>query len=226
MISLRNPGKIYPVSEDIVEIDLGTDIDEYNYDGRYVFRGNVDPEHSTDSIKVYWLYDDNSKRVGLVEHEGDDHTCLWFRSNVFSTLLQEDWEAQDKTLWSLMSQAAYEDCMKHGWTTVEKVAERTRLNIITPDMLKKCTIPVLQKCSRCMSTKQKNCLLQDVTKSHDIYSTIFVDEDGVVYSPPDDSIVYATLRRLVGFDSPAPAFASGSGAGAGAGAGAEVGAGI
>jgi len=222
MISLRNAGKIYPVSEDIVEIDLGTDIDEYNYDGRYVFRGNMDPEHSTESIKVYWLYDDNSKRVGLVEHEGDEHTCLWFKQTEFGTLLQEDWEAQDKTLWSLMSQSAYEDCMKHGWTTVQKVAERTRLSIVTPDMIKNGKIPTIHKCSRCMSTRQKNCLLQDITKSYDIYSTIFVDNDGVIYSPPDDSVIYATLRRLVGFDSPAPVDGSGSGTTVGV----EVGAGV
>lgn len=216
MLSSRNLGKVYPVSEDIVEVDFGTDVEEYNYDGKYVFRGNLDPEHSTDSIKVYWLYDDNSKRVGLVEHENDKHSCLWFKSNVFSTLLQEDWEAQDKTLWSLMSQAAYEDCMKNGWTTIEKLAERTRLSLVTPKHIVE-GLPSTKKCSRCMGRRQKGCLLTETEHTFDIYSTVFVDEDGVLYTPPDDSVVYATLRRRAGLASP-------DDAAAGAGA-AEVGAG-
>ncbi len=214
MLSSRNPGKLYPVSEDVVEIDLGTDVEEYNYDGRYVFRGNLDPDHSTDDIKVYWLYDDNSKRVGLVEHQGDEHTCMWFKNNVFSTLLQEDWDAQDKTLWSLMSQAAYEDCMKHGWTTVQKVAERTRLTIVTPDAIIN-GLPNIEKCSRCMGTRQPGCLLSNEKHAFDIYSTMFVDDDGVLYTPSDDSMIYAILRRRAGLASPEPAEAS-TGAGAGA----------
>lgn len=215
MLSSRNVGKLYPVSEDIVETDMGTDVEEYNYDGRYVFRGNIDPEHSTDKINVYWLYDENSKRVGLVEHEGEEHTCLWFKSNVFSTLLQEDWECQDKTLWSLMSQAAYEDCMKHGWTTIEKVSERTDLNIVTPSMLIHGMAPV-QKCRRCLGRRQSSCIVEKNAKMFDIYSTIFVDDDGVIYTPPSDSTVYATLRRRTGFASPEPADAVITGAGAGA----------
>lgn len=217
MLSSRNLGKIYPVSEDIVETDMDTDVEEYNYDGRYVFRGNVDPEHSTESIKAYWLYDKNSKRVGLAEHEGESHTCLWFKSNVFATLLQEDWEAQDKMLWSLMSQAAYEDCMKHGWTTVEKIAERTKLTIITPKNLIDGNITIL-KCSRCMGHKQKGCLLSGSLHDFDIYSTIFVDDDGVLYTPPDDSIVYAILRRRTGLASPVDTdVTAGSGTAVGAG---------
>lgn len=208
------------MSEDIVEIDIGTDVDEYNYDGKYVFRGNIDPEHSTESVKVYWLYDDSSKRVGLVEHEGEEHTCLWFKNNVFSSLLQEDWDAQDRTLWSLMSQAAYEDCMKHGWTTVEKVAERTKLTLVTPKAIID-GLPTVVKCSRCMGRRQLGCLVKNEKHAFDIYSTVFVDDDGVLYTPPDDSIVYAILRRRAGLLSPADDEA---GAGSGAAA-AAVGAG-
>ena len=80
---------VYPVDESITDFDLNTDIEEYNYDSRVVFRGNMDPEYSTESVKVYWLYDDSNKRIGLVEHTADDaHTCLWYRDNVFSTLMQ------------------------------------------------------------------------------------------------------------------------------------------
>ena len=197
MLSVRNPGKVYPVSEDVFENDIDTDVEEYNYDGKFVFRGNLDLSQSTDKVHVYWLYNNDSKRVGLVEHCGDEHTCLWYRNNVFSTLLQEDWEAQDKTLWSLMSQAAYEDCMKHGWTTVQKVAERTHLPIVTISDIVNGFTPA-EKCSRCMGKKQKGCLVQTKTCSFDIYSTVFVDDDGVIYTPPSDTSIYATLRARRG----------------------------
>lgn len=197
MLSVRNPGKIYPVSEDIIETDMDTDVEEYNYDGKFVFRGNLDRIHSTSDVKVYWLYDNNCKRIGLVEHTANDHTCLWYKNNVFSTLLQEDWEAQDKTLWSIMTQAAYEDCMKHGWTTIQKVAERTHLTILTPaDITSDFVSP--NKCSRCMGRRQQGCILQEKTCNFDIYSTVFVDDDGVIYTPPSDTTVYATLRARRG----------------------------
>jgi hypothetical protein len=54
MIGLRS---IYPVDESIATFDLDTDVEEYNYDGRTVYRGNLDPEYSKDGLQVYWLYD-------------------------------------------------------------------------------------------------------------------------------------------------------------------------
>ena len=45
---------VYPVDESIADFDLNTDIEEYNYDGRTVFRGNMDPEFSKEGRKVYW----------------------------------------------------------------------------------------------------------------------------------------------------------------------------
>ena len=45
MFSLRNSGKVYPVSKDVTENDLDADVEEYNYDGRLVFRGNLDTDH-------------------------------------------------------------------------------------------------------------------------------------------------------------------------------------
>ena len=218
MLSVRNPGKVYPVSEDIVETDMDTDVEEYNYDGKFVFRGNLDRNHSTQNVKVYWLYDNNCKRIGLVEHTENEHTCLWYKNNVFSTLLQEDWEAQDKTLWSLMTQAAYEDCMKHGWTTIQKVAERTHLTIVTPSDIMS-DFNITEKCSRCMGRRQKGCVIQEKTCNFDIYSTVFVDDDGVIYTPPSDTTIYATLRARRGLAG------SSEETGAATGAGAEVGAG-
>ena len=35
-------GRLYPVEDGIAEFDLDTDIEEYDYDGRTVYRGNLD----------------------------------------------------------------------------------------------------------------------------------------------------------------------------------------
>ena len=217
MFSVRIPGKLFPVLEDVSESDMDTDVEEYNYDGRFVFRGNIDPDHSTSTVQVYWLYDQNSKRVGVAEHEGEEHSTLWFKSNVFGTLLQEDWEAQDRTIWSLMSQAAYEDCMKHGWTTIQKVAERTNLNLVTPSDIINGVCPI-QKCTRCLGETQERCLTVKNLPRIDVYSTVFVDEDGVLFTPPSDSTVYATLRRRMGLTSEESGAAVGAAVGAGAAA--------
>jgi hypothetical protein len=200
MFSVRNPNKIYPVDRDVTENDRDADVEEYNYDGRLVFRGNLDTDHSTDTVNVYWLYDDNSIRVGLAEHVGDEHTALWFKDNDFSTLLQEDWEPQDRTLWSLMTVEAYEDCMKNGWTTVEKVAERTKLTLVTPSMIIN-GVPELKRCTKCMGSRQKGCFLSSCKSNFDVYSTMFVDDDGVLFTPPSDSNIYATLRLRAGLAS-------------------------
>lgn len=189
MFSVRNPGKVYPVSEDIVETDMDTDVDEYNYDGKLVYRGNLDTAHSTPDVQVYWLYDDNSKRVGLAEHSNGEHTALWFRDNEFSTLLQEDWTPHNKTLWSLMSQFAYEDCMKHGWTTVKQIGERTKLTIVTPDDLVAGVTPI-KLCTRCILSNHAGCLIQEKEYKNDPYQTLFVDEDGVIFVPPSDSKLF------------------------------------
>lgn len=216
-------GTLYPVDEDITEFDLGSDVSEYEYDGRSVFRGNLDPTFSTSELQVYWLYDDY-KRVGLVEHTSEeDYTCYWFRDNVWATLLQEDWTSADKTLWNIMSEAAYEDCMKNGWDTVRDIKARTSLTIVTPVDITKGYTPVDHLCVRCGGGGQPGCTQVKKTPKFDVFSTIFVDDDGVIYVPPSDTRAYATLRRTAGFLAPDDgASTTGSEAvGVGAGAGAS-----
>ncbi len=188
---------MYPVSEDVSEVDLNTDVDEYNYDGKLVFRGNLDVQYSTADVSVYWLYDENSKRIGLVEHAGKEHSALWFRDTPFGTLLQEDWGAENKTIWSLMTQAAYEDCMKWDWTTIERVSKRTRLTLVTvSDVISGIKSP--ETCTRCLGVKQDKCMTTLKKNTFDIFSAIFVDEDGVIYIPPQDTRVYDILKEKAG----------------------------
>jgi hypothetical protein len=219
---------IYPVDESIATFDLDTDVEEYNYDGRTVYRGNLDPEYSKDGLQVYWLYDEDNKRIGLAEHTGSLHKCLWYRDNVFSTLLQEDWTAYDETVWNIMTDTAYNDCMKRGWSTVEHLKTRTQaLKLVTPDDIAK-NQQRQEFCSRCLSTKiHPGCIVLAGKKQLTLFDTLFVDNDGTIYIPPGDSIVYrcggggdyATFLRRG-----AAAAEVGAGAGAGAGAGGSIGA--
>ena len=210
---------LYPVDESIADFDLNTDIEEYNYDGRTVFRGNMDPEFSKDGLKVYWLYDEDNKRVGLVEHTaGDEHRCLWYRNNVFSTLLQEDWSVYDETIWQLLSETAYDDCMRRGYTVNDLKAHTQALRIVTPSDLSHKTLPLANSaCLQCHapeSKKHAGCVLSPANEKESLtlFDTLFVDEDdGTIYIPPGDSVVYATFLRR------GAAAAAGAGAGAGAG---------
>lgn len=199
MIGLRS---IYPVDESIATFDLDTDVEEYNYDGRTVYRGNLDPEYSRDGLQVYWLYDEDNKRVGVAEHTGSSsHKCLWYRDNVFSTLLQEDWTVYDETVWNIMTDTAYNDCMKRGWTTVEHLKTRTQaLKLVTPEDIygKK---QQQDFCSRCLSLSTKlnaGCIVvaeSERKKQLTLFDTLFVDNDGTIYIPPGDSVVYRRDRE-------------------------------
>jgi hypothetical protein len=193
----RNCKHVYPVNPDITEFDLDTDIEEYNYDGREVFRGNLDPQYSTSKMSVYWLYEDD-KRVGLVEHFEDKHDCYWFRDNVFSSLLQEDWTMQDRTIWNMMSEEAYEDCMRKRLDTPEKLKQYTSIEIITPaDII---AYKSVEKCCiKCQSTKlYKGCITDKKSSPvFDVFYTLFVDSDGIIYVPPSDTKVYSMLLEQV-----------------------------
>ena len=183
----------------------------------------MDPEFSKDGLKVYWLYDDDNKRVGVVEHSADDtHTCLWYRNNVFSTLLQEDWSVYDETIWQLLSETAYDDCMRRGYTVNDLKAHTQALRIITPsDLAHKTTADhACLQCHTPQSKKRPGCIFtpENEKESLTLFDTLFVDEDdGTIYIPPGDSVVYATFLRR------GAAAAAGAGAGGGAGAGAEAG---
>ena len=197
MLSLRR-NIVYPAETDITDFDLDTDVEEYNYDGRLVFRGNLDPQYSDDTFQVYWLYDDSNKRVGLAEHQGEkDHICYWIRDNEFSTLLQEDWVSRDKTLWHIMSATAFEDCIRNGWTTVDSLRNRTSLTILRPKDILDYHDPEAV-CIRCGSGGHSGCQMEKHQAHYDVFFTLFVDDDGIIYAPPSDTRVYALRRRAAG----------------------------
>jgi len=197
MLAADGGERLYPVEDGIAEFDLNTDIEEYDYDGRTVYRGNLDPDLSVDGRSVYWLYE-NDTRVGLVEHTSDTHKCYWYRTNVYSTLFQEDWTVYDETVWNILPQKAYDECMRYGWTTVPQLQARTKLALCTPEDF---TRPALANtsgvCERCSGTcKHPGCVpvLRTIDEKN-VFSVVFLDDEGTIYVPPSDTKAYATLRR-------------------------------
>lgn len=187
MLSRLRKGLVYPVSTDITEHDLNTDIESWTYDDREVFKGNVDPDYLDKGLNVYWLYDDFNIRVGLAEHEQSDENqfaILWYKSNPFATFFQDDgWHSTDTQLWAKMPQEAYEDCLNAGIQSPKDLlqkypAMKTRLVTLHA---------VLEQpeyiCGTCFDTKCKKTL-----HKHECEQTLFVDDDFVIYSPPQQPV--------------------------------------
>lgn len=185
MFSRLRKNIVYPVSRDITEHDLGTEVDEWTYGDRQVFRGNVDPTYLAENLYVYWLYDDNNFRIGLAEHEvksPSQFAILWFKDTPFGTLLQQDdWKSEDRTFWSLLSQHAYEDCLRKNIRTPEELVQQypaMKTRLVTPSMIAKNehTADVLY-CASCFRSSCKK-----KSTSTDFNSLIFLDSDWVLYS--------------------------------------------
>lgn len=194
MFSKLRKNLVYPVSRDITEHDLGTEVDEWTYGDRQVFRGNVDPDYLSKDLYVYWLYDDNNLRCGLAEHDIKDprqFAVLWFHDTPFGTLLQQDgWKSEDKTFWSLLSQHAYEDCLRKNIQTPEDLlrqypAMKTRL--VTPQMIAQ--DKHTEDVTYCVDCFRSTCKKKSTTT--DFNTLYFLDNDWVLYSRstplPDDS---------------------------------------
>jgi hypothetical protein len=194
MYSILKPDYVYrDISEDIADNDDDYDAEEWNYNGRDVFRGSLDRSFEWN---VYWLYDD-VKRVGLAEHDPENPDIfhvLWFRDNVFSTLFQEDWKTKDATLWSILSNEAYQDCLEDDFKTVVDRTLHTNIRIITPDMIQ--NMPEIHECIKC--GKKSLLSLNGCSEIKRPYiadcSVLFVDESFVMYTAPTDSRVWSKVH--------------------------------
>lgn len=190
MFSILRKGLLYKnVSSDIVEHDLDIDVDQWSYDGRDVYRGVLDTEYLPHKLNVYWLYDENSMRVGLVEHESDSlevYKALWFYDNPFATLLQDDsWKSEGRTLWSKLSNEAYQDCFENDFRDVADMALNSGILLVTPQSL--IEKPKIYNCEMCKKKSfSQRCPNAKVLECD--FSILFVDEDFVIYSkPPSDA---------------------------------------
>ena len=186
MFSLLRKGLVYKdISPDILEHDEDIDADQWVYDDREVYRGRFDPRYTEHNLNVYWLYDDNLNRVGLAEHDADNSTefkALWFMDNPFATLYQDEaWISKDKTLWSLFTNEAYQDCLEDDFLTVFDRCLTSKYRLVTPEFL--INPPTVYECRKCgkKSLKQlKNCV--DVVETPYFTSNLlFVDDSFILY---------------------------------------------
>jgi len=198
MFSKLRPSLIYKnLSPEIANHDQDIDADEWDYNGRTVYRGIADPTYLEHGLSVYWLYDSDLKRVGLSEHEKEDEEkfeALWFRENEFSTLLQEDWVSLDKTIWSQLSSDAYQDCLDDDFANVIDRTLSSTVRLITPSFIE--IAPSIYECEKCKKSsisEMKNC--STVKKTYVTSNSIlFIDSNYVLYVPPTNSIVWSKLK--------------------------------
>ena len=199
MFSKLRPTLIYRnLSPEIANHDQDIDADEWDYNGRIVYRGLCDPNYENEGLSVYWLYDADLKRVGLSEHEKNNEEKfepLWFLDNEFSTLFQESWTSVDKTLWTLLSSEAYQDCLEDDFTTVIDRTLSSNSRLVTPEFIQ--LLPEVYSCERCGKQsilEMNNCSTVKKTYLNSINSILFINSNYVLYVPPVDSSVWVKLK--------------------------------
>ena len=198
MFSKLRPTLCYKnLSPEIANHDQDIDADEWDYNGRMVYRGLADPRYDNEGISVYWLYDSDLKRVGLSEHEKNNEEkfeALWFRDNEFSTLFQEEWASLDKTIWSVLSPEAYQDCLEDDFKTVIDRTLTSTTRLVTPAFVQ--SIPDIYECEKCNKKSvsgMKNC--STVKKTYlTSNSILFIDSNYVLFVPPSKSSVWSRLK--------------------------------
>ena len=193
MFSILRPHLIYEdISSDIVEHDIDCDAEEWSYNGKDVYRGLIDQKYIDENLHVYWLYDDNSKKVGLAEHESNSpeiFRALWiYENNPFATLYQNlEWKETDTTLWSKLSNEAYQDCLDKDFKNVFDDALKNNTLILTPSKLKEDFF--IYECEKCnhksflaMNGHSSVKKIPHVDLNH--YSILFLDDSFLLFDPP------------------------------------------
>jgi hypothetical protein len=192
MFSILRNGLIYKdINSDIVEHDEDIDAVQWTYEGKDVYRGRMDPRYVEKELEVYWLYDDNINKVGLVEYETFDKTLfevLWFKNNEFATLLQNDsWVSKEKTLWSIIPYEAYLDCLEDDFSTVFDRCLSSKYRLVKPSMIM--SPPIVYSCSNCgkQSIKPLSCNEKYVKKNNYFNhpSFLFIDDSFILYERSD-----------------------------------------
>ena len=184
MFSVLRKGLLYKdISPDISEHDIDVDAESWSYDNKEVYKGSIDLRYKDYDIDVYWLYDDSLKRVGLVEHDSNTSelfNVLWFKENPFSTLLQENWTTDGKTLWSLISNEAYQDLLENDFKDVF-----LHVGAITPEFIIN-GIPIVYECTEC--GKRSFSQVTGCKQVKKIFeSKLFLDDSFIIYNPPQVS---------------------------------------
>lgn len=210
MFSTIDRSVVYPVGTDITEHDVNIVSDLWTMAGRQVYRGARDPTYT--HANVYWLYEqDDLDRVGLTEHNLEDNakmSLLWYKDNLFGTLLQEDGWEEGETFWGMIPDNVHEQCLAEGWITPTTILERclrSNMRLVTVDMLKQ--LPNVHSCDKCkkVSLAHFTCATASVLDFPEKEKVFFIDDRMIVHTPPKGSSVWS----LLGFTTqPVPSSAS------------------
>ena len=205
MFSELEPTFLYlDVSPNVLLHDDDVVADEWEVEGRNVYRGARDPHYT--HANVYWLYDDHLQRVGLTEHDLDDparYKTLWFHDDDFSTLFQENWEIEGD-IWSKLPETTFERFLAEGWTTPTAFLEHCLqgpVRVLTAKML--LTLPKVYECSDCKkrSLHAFACGKERPLDFPEKGKIWFLDEDMLVCVPPSHSRVFTWLQLADDGDS-------------------------
>jgi hypothetical protein len=192
MFSRLRPTCLYTdISPDVMEHDDDVDAEEWVYDGRTVLRGSPDPRYT--DRNVYSLYDEDSNRVGLAEHERDDPSvfhALWFYPNPFATLLQEpEWKSAGQTIWSMLCPTAYQaalDCdfVNLPLACIDRVATIRHVQE---------GLPAVYECETCGTRSFSLEANGHTMKKRLVRPSLCMDESYVLHHPPPNSSVWIRL---------------------------------
>ena len=197
------------VSDDVTEHDVDVMSDLWNMDGRDVYRGSRDPRYT--HANVYWLYDEDLRRVGLTEHSVTDHAdfrILWFYESGFATFMQEEGWTTGPNVWSILPSHVYERCFSEGWTTPATLLEQcldSPYRIVTPEML--VSLPKVYSCDSCKTSSLSPVCVSNQLKPLDFpdkAKIVFVDDDLVIHNPPSDSTIFYRLGFATSITQPQP----------------------
>ena len=121
-----------------------------------------------------------------MEYETADFSVfsvLWYRSNPYATMFQNDgWVSQDKTLWSLLSNEAYQDCLEDDFKNVIERSLGSPYHLVFPSTVgKPYEYYECEKCGKKTLSLEGNCpTVKKVTPSS--YSSLFLDDSFILYS--------------------------------------------
>ena len=203
MQSLLDPSVLYTgLSRDIVEHDVDVVSDLWNMDGREVYRGSRDRQYA--HANVYWLYNEDLERIGLIEHslqDNADFRLLWFYDTRFATFFQEEWVTKG-SLWEILPRTAVERFIHEEWTTPDTLLSAClygSLRIVNIDhVLQR---PTIHSCAECGWKSLKKLPCGDLEAPLDFPNKakiLFIDDDLYVCQPPANSKVWG----LLGFTLP------------------------
>jgi hypothetical protein len=198
MLSQRRPGLVYTnTGPEVREHDEDIDADLVKIDQRSVYLGSFDPAYEDNKLDVQWMYDDLTQCCGLVEYETnnrEEFSVLWFYENPYSTFFQEpNWICENKTVWSLMSNEAYQDCLDSDFKHVVNMSLYGNTRLFVPSMLID-TPKEIYECTECGCRNLSVPSGCHALKKLPFPSCIlFLDDSFVVYTPPKNSAIWSRV---------------------------------